>query len=75
MPTVKSNVEPTSAEYALAYKTMFILHQGLNPKVPVLVRTDWASLTLYNIFRVTIVTTKYVRLIETYLSFVKVEFY
>lgn len=40
IPTVKSNVEPTNAEYALVYKTMFVLHQGLNPKVPVLVRTD-----------------------------------
>lgn len=40
MPTVKSNVEPTSAEYALAYKAMFMLYQGLNPKVPVLVRTN-----------------------------------
>ncbi|KAL6265174.1 hypothetical protein P5V15_005259 [Pogonomyrmex californicus] len=40
IPTVKSNIEPASAEYAQAYKTMFILYQGLNPKVPVLVRTD-----------------------------------
>ncbi|KAL6449340.1 hypothetical protein ACFW04_000744 [Cataglyphis niger] len=40
MPIVKSNIEPTSTEYTLAYKVMFILHQGLNPKVPVLVRTD-----------------------------------
>lgn len=40
IPTVKSNIEPTSAEYASTYKAMFILHQGLNPKVPVLVRTD-----------------------------------
>ncbi|XP_011861494.1 PREDICTED: uncharacterized protein LOC105558427 [Vollenhovia emeryi] len=40
IPTIKSNLEPTSAEYAQAYKTMFILYQGLNPKVPVLVKTD-----------------------------------
>ncbi|XP_039306213.1 uncharacterized protein LOC105198689 isoform X2 [Solenopsis invicta] len=40
IPTIKSNIEPVSTEYAQAYKTMFILYQGLNPKVPVLVRTD-----------------------------------
>lgn len=40
IPAVKSNVDPASAEYAQAYKTIFILHQGLNPEVPVLVRTD-----------------------------------
>lgn len=40
MPAVKSNIESTSAEYSSIYKAMFILHQGLNPKVPVLVRTD-----------------------------------
>jgi len=40
IPTIKSNIEPTSTEYAQAYKTMFILYQGLNPELPVLVRTD-----------------------------------
>ncbi|XP_012063844.1 PREDICTED: uncharacterized protein LOC105627168 [Atta cephalotes] len=40
IPTVKSNIEPASAEYAQAYKTLFILYQGLNPEVPVLVKTD-----------------------------------
>ncbi|XP_012527683.1 uncharacterized protein LOC105831813 [Monomorium pharaonis] len=40
IPTVKSNIESASAEYAQTYKTIFVLYQGLNPKVPVLVRTD-----------------------------------
>ncbi|KAG5322628.1 PDI isomerase, partial [Pseudoatta argentina] len=40
IPTVKSNIKPASAEYAQAYKTLFILYQGLNPEVPVLVKTD-----------------------------------
>lgn len=41
IPAVKSTpVYPSSAEYARIYKTMFILCQGLNPKVPVLVNTD-----------------------------------
>lgn len=40
IPKVKSNTDPTSAEYVRVYKTLFILHQGMNPKLPVLVRTD-----------------------------------
>lgn len=40
IPAIKSNIDPTSAEYARAYKTIFVLCQGLNPEVPVLVRTD-----------------------------------
>lgn len=40
IPAIKSNIDPASAEYARAYKTMFILCQGLNPEVPVLVKTD-----------------------------------
>nr|XP_012231616.1 PREDICTED: uncharacterized protein LOC105677515 [Linepithema humile] len=40
IPAVKSNIDPTSAEYARAYKTIFVLCQDLNPEVPVLVRTD-----------------------------------
>ncbi|KAL0103410.1 hypothetical protein PUN28_017583 [Cardiocondyla obscurior] len=40
IPTIKSNFGPTSSEFAQAYKTLFILQQGLNPEVPVLVKTD-----------------------------------
>ncbi|XP_014473302.1 PREDICTED: uncharacterized protein LOC106743710 [Dinoponera quadriceps] len=40
IPAIRSNIDPASAEYARAYKTIFILSQGLNPEVPVLVRTD-----------------------------------
>lgn len=40
IPTIKSNIESASVEYTQAYKTMFILYQGLNPEVPVLVKTD-----------------------------------
>lgn len=40
IPVIKSNFDPTSTEYAQVYKMIFILYQGLNPEVPVLVRTD-----------------------------------
>ncbi|EFN85404.1 uncharacterized protein LOC105182388 [Harpegnathos saltator] len=40
IPAIKSHMDPASAEYARAYKTMLILCQGLNPQVPVLVKTD-----------------------------------
>jgi len=40
IPNIKSNIEPASAEYTQMYKTIFILYQGLNPKVPVLAKID-----------------------------------
>lgn len=40
LPNVTTSFDPAKPEHIKIYKTMFILHQGLNPKIPVLVRTD-----------------------------------
>lgn len=40
IPATKSTIALTKADYARAYKTIFVLQQGLNPEMPVLVRTD-----------------------------------
>ncbi|KAG7205443.1 hypothetical protein KM043_007435 [Ampulex compressa] len=40
VPKLKHSFDPENPEHILAYKMIWILHQGLNPKLPVLVRTD-----------------------------------
>ncbi|CAL7943600.1 unnamed protein product [Xylocopa violacea] len=40
LPNMKICFNPTQLEYIKIYKMFSILHQGLNPKIPVLVRTD-----------------------------------
>ncbi|XP_076657942.1 uncharacterized protein LOC143362034 [Halictus rubicundus] len=40
LPNVTTSFDSTKPEYIKIYKMMYILHQGLNPKMPVLVRTD-----------------------------------
>ncbi|CAK9823902.1 hypothetical protein ANTRET_LOCUS2153 [Anthophora retusa] len=40
LPNVKMLFNPTQLEYVKLYKMISILHQDLNPKIPVLVKTD-----------------------------------
>lgn len=40
LPYMESSLDSTQLEYAKMYKMIFILSQGLQSKVPVLVRTD-----------------------------------
>ncbi|XP_017882151.1 reticulocyte-binding protein 3-like isoform X2 [Ceratina calcarata] len=39
-PAFKNGFDPMRLEYAKIYKMISILYQGLNPRIPVLVRTD-----------------------------------
>lgn len=40
LPNVTTSFDPVNPEHIKIYKMMYILHQGLNPKIPVLVRAD-----------------------------------
>ncbi|XP_076247332.1 protein disulfide isomerase isoform X1 [Calliopsis andreniformis] len=40
LPNMKLHFDPTKPEFVKMYKAIYILCQGLNPKIPILVRTD-----------------------------------